>query len=323
MTSAVTIILLIAVWFAQGEHKENPMPLTSPRVSSDRRQVAREGLVETRLKLLEDMKMADPDNYGFKVPVEFYGKVLDQHDNPVAGAKIQISLNTIFEILNRDLFTGADGTFSLSGVSGKFLSVNVFGLDGYTGVQATKFGDYNYAEPGEHNFHVPNPNKPVVFRLWKYDNPEPLYRKTIDSNVRTDGKVGWFDLKSGNSGKGGLGVSVMDRSQKNGKEVQVTYKLIGGEGCSLLESKDDPMFSAPAAGFQKEIVHEVHWKEGDASQVEPGKFRFYFRDADGNYAAVNANLRFASDVKCDVFFHILQNPSGSRNLEYDPRLEIK
>lgn len=319
MTSAVTIILLIAVWFAQGERKENPMPVTSPRVSSDRRQVAREGLVETRLRLLEDMKMADPDNYGFKVPVEFYGKVLDQHDNPVAGAKIQISLNTIFEILNRDLFTGADGTFSLSGVSGKFLSVNVFGLDGYTGVQATKFGDYNYAEPGEHNFHVPNPNKPVVFRLWKYDEPEPLHRWILTSEVKPDGAPKWFDLDRGTVGGASLGICIVDELPGNNDEERHAIKVMAGDGCALVATNDNAMFIAPAKIDQNEIS-TVHKAKNGYYNSGPGIFRFYFRTAQGKYAAVNAEVSAGSDgAKLEIY----QNPSGSRNLEYDPRLEIK
>ena len=322
MLGAVTITLLIAVWFALSEGKDNPIPETHPQGQPAKRKVTHNALLEARLKLLEEMRKGDA-NYKLKVPIEFYGRVLDQHDKPVIGAKVEIRLNSINGITNHDIFTGGDGTFALAGVSGRYITVNIYGLEGYTGVQSTGSGDYNYAEPGEFKFHVPNPEKPVVFRLWKYEKSEPLNRKTIFSSVKPDGTIGWFDLKSGMAGTGGLGVIVIDLSPKNGKEVQVTYKLIGGEGCSLLETNDDPMFTAPVGGFQKEIIHEVHWKEGDASQVDPGKFRFYFRDADGSYAAVNASLRFASDVKCEVFFHSLQNPSGSRNLEYDPRLEIK
>ena len=319
---ALMALVLIAAWYIFRGGVENPAVNGHSQRASGRRQTTHSQLIKERIDLLARMKETD-QNYDLKVPIEFYGRVLDQHDEPVSGARIEMSWNSVNGITQRDLDTGTDGTFSLTGVSGKYLTVNVSGRDGYTGVQSSGYADYNDAIPGEIDFHVPNPASPVVFRLWKYSQPDPLQRWSIHSSVSTEGTVGWFDLKPDKAGKDGLGVSVMDHLPGNKKESHVTFKLICGQNCGLIETRDDPMFCAPATGYQSEIVHELRWREGEPSQEDPGSFRFYFRCDEGKYAAGNATLRFATDAKCEVSLYIYQNPSGSRNLEYDPRLEIK
>jgi len=321
-TTPIIILVAVVAWIVMRSRTDNPdTPIRQQNVP-EQHLATHNDLVADRLGLLEEMKKGDR-NYDFKVPIEFYGMVLDQHDNPVMGAEIQLSSSSMSGILNQSIYSREDGAFSLTGLKGKFLSVNVFRLEGYTGVRSTGYRDYNYAIPGEFNFHVPNPNSPVIFRIWKYENPEPIQRKTIYSNVKTDGTVGWFDLTSGRAGIGGLGVSVVDHIPGNTKSSYVTYKVVSGEGCSIIETSDDPMYTAPDKGFKNEIIHEAHWTEGESSQTEYGKFRFYFRNADGSHAAVIAEIRFASDDKVDVTLLISLNPSGSRNLEYDPRLDIK
>ena len=286
--------------------------------------VTHEDLVRERLQLLEVMKKADP-NYDLKVPIEFYGKVLDQHDQPVVGAKIEIGLNVSDDkgSNDRELVSHIDGSFSLTGIKGELVQVAVYVPEGYTGGEKGNSGSYNYAIPGEFDFHVPDPDQPVIFRLWKYEKPEPMHHWQLASKVKTDGTVGWFDLTSGKAGAGGLGVSVVDHDTGDANVVHVTYKLLGGEGCGVLETKDDPMFTPPDAGYQKEIIHELHWKQGEITRTEAGKFRFYYHGDDGKYAAAEAEIHFNTPKSCDVALFIHQNPSGSRNLEYDPALEIQ
>jgi len=327
--AALLLLFLLAAWIVLGPGPVPPVTvMPSVRHAGNRhteqRNATHKDLVRERLKLLEDMKNADP-NYEVKVPLEFYGKVLDQHDQPVVGAKIEIRLNVADDqgSKERDLVSHIDGTFSLVGIRGKYVFVDVYAPNGYTCGEQGNRGSYNYAIPGEFNFHIPDPKQPVIFRIWKYDKPEPIHRWTLGSKVITDGTVGWFDLKSGKVGVGGLGVSVVDHDTGDTKVVHVTYKLLCGEGCGVIETKDDPMFIAPDSGYQNEIIHELHWKQGEITRIEAGKFRFYYRGDDGKYAAVTAEIRFNTQKFCDVSLFIYQNPSGSRNLEFDPALVIK
>ena len=327
--SALIILLMIAAWMFLRSCSTNPVT-DIPRVlhnlnqNTGHQNAAHDDLVKERIQLLENMKRADP-NYQLKIPLEFYGKVLDQHDQPVAGAKVEIGLNVADEkgSNDRELVSHIDGTFSLTGIKGERVYVDINVPEGYTCGKKGNSGSYNYAIPGIFNFHVPDPNQPVIFKLWKYKKPEPMHHWQLASKVKTDGTVGWFDLTSGKAGAGGLGVSVVDHDTGDANVVHVTYKLLCGVGCGVLETKDDPMFTPPDAGYQKEIIHELHWKQGEITRTEAGKFRFYYHGDDGKYAAAEAEIHFNTPKSCDVALFIHQNPSGSRNLEYDPALEIQ
>ena len=286
-------------------------------------------LVAARLKLLEDMKLGDL-NYDLKVPIEFFGKVLDQHDNPVRGAEIQLSLSSMSGIINQSIYSREDGAFSLTGIKGKFLSVNVFGLEGYTGVRSTGYRDYNYAIPGEFNFHVPNPNSPVIFRIWKYEHPEPLRRRVIESVIKNNGSISWINIDDGTVGESRIGVSYLGSTHIGTEGKMPEIRVVSGDGCSIWETNDDPMFSPPEVGSKKLLVHEfVSMKEeyrdisGQIIQGSPFKFRLYFRAANGKYSAIKVDIRYESEETDVVSLYIYQNPSGSRNLEYDPKLEIR
>jgi hypothetical protein len=327
----VVILLVIAAWLVLGAAAEKSIPATQPQGPPDKREGARGALLEARLKLLEEMKQVDPDNYRLKVPIEFFGKVLDQNDNPAIGAKIEIRLNSINGLTDHDIYTGGDGTFTLEGAIGRYITVNVYGLEGYTGVQSTGSGYYNYAEPGEFKFHVPDRDKPVVFRLWKYEKAEPLNRWLIDAMITNDGSIAWFDLNAGGVGGADVGVSFIGSSFIGKGAKMPEIRVVAGTGCGIWETRDDPMFIPPSSRGQAELKHEFvsmnkEYKDsaGNIVQGDPFRFRFYFRTANGCYSAVDADLSCgAGGVNPEMKLYVLQNPSGARNLEYDPRLEIK
>ena len=314
---AFIIALLIAAILHLIIRWVNPIAAISHQEPPEKHLATHNDLVADRLGLLEEMKKGDR-NYDFKVPIEFYGMVLDQHDNPVMGAEIQLSSSSMSGILNQSIYSREDGAFSLTGMKGKFLSVNVFGFEGYTGVRSTGYRDYNYAVPEEYNFHVPNPNQPVLFRLWKYEHPEPIHLWQLTSEVRTDGTVIWFDIDKGLVGGAGLGVSLIDEMPGNTNEEKHTIKVIAGPGCVLATTKDDPMFTAPEK-MDKTDITVVHAAKNGYYNTGPGIFRFYYRSAQGKYAAVKAEVSAGSH---GVQLVIHQNRSGSRNLEFDPALQI-
>lgn len=327
-TVTLIIAFLITVALLMRAREEGQLATDSKARASHNRQSTHNDLVQARLQLLEQMKVDDPRNYDLKVPIEFHGEVWDQHDQPVVGAKVTISLSPPNDlgIRDRTLFTGTKGDFLLTGISGKYVFVNIYSPAGYICGDVGHRGDYNYSDPGEFNFHVPNPKEPVVFRLWKYDRPEPLHQWSLASRVKSDGTVQWFDLDRGSVGGASLGVSIVDEMPGSKDEERQTMKVVAGPGCVLAETKDDPMFMAPSRIEQKEIV-VMHTARDGHHNSGPGKFRFYFKTAGGIYAAVQGEVLPAGSTlnphPGEVKLQVFQNPSGSRNLEYDPRLEIK
>ncbi|MEI6676520.1 MAG: hypothetical protein WCO57_15225 [Verrucomicrobiota bacterium] len=322
---ALILLLMLGAWVVLRSGSMSSVAASPQRRLTENRyagnqNAAHEDLVRKRLKLLEDMRKADP-NYELKVPIDFFGKVLDQHDKPVIRAEIEIRLNVADEKghKNHSLVSQADGTFELTGIRGKLVFVDIYSVEGYTCGEKGHRGSYNYAIPEELNFHVPDPNQPVIFRLWKYEKAEPIHFWQLAAGVKTDGTAVWFDLDRGEVGGAGLGVSIVDEMPGNKNEERHTIKVLAGSGCMLAATKDDPMFSAPEQMDQQEIT-VVHTAKNGYYNSGPGIFRFYYRSAQGKYAAVKAEVSSGSNGAKLVIF---QNPSGSRNLEFDPALEIK
>ena len=318
---ATPVLILVAVvaWIIMRSRTDNPDTPIRLQKAPEQHLATHNDLVADRLGLLEEMKKGDR-NYDFKVPIDFFGKVLDQSDNPVAGTNIEIRLNVADDNgqKKRTLVSREDGTFSLTGIGGTCVFVDIYSKNGYTCGEMGHRGSYNYAIPEDFKFHVPDPNQPVIFRLWKYEHPEPIHLWQLTSEVRTDGTVIWFDIDKGLVGGAGLGVSLIDEMPGNTNEEKHTIKVIAGPGCVLATTKDDPMFTAPEK-MDKTDITVVHAAKNGYYNTGPGIFRFYYRTAQGKYAAVKAEVSAGSH---GVQLVIYQNPSGSRNLEYDPALQI-
>jgi hypothetical protein len=198
--------------------------------------------------------------------------------------------------------------------------------------------------PGVFNFHVPDPAKPVVFKVWKSVSPEPLLQWHLTSrSLKTDGTVLWFNLQDGKPGGNCLGISVDHHSppiDDEARDAWITYSIRTGNGGGILETTDTPMYSPPAKGYSPLVSHDYRPKAGSNPQDDPGKFRLYFRGIDGCYSSIEAvisagvvNHRTVDGVvnnsDGDVDLIIWKNPSGSRNLEpardngFDPNLRPK
>ncbi len=108
----------------------------------------------------------------WKTPIEFYGKVVDQTTNPVAGAGVDFSCNDTSESGTSDYKTTSDpqGLFSIRGIAGKLLTVKV-GKDGY---YPSKRDNDSFYYAGQNVNFKPDENAPVVFHLRKKVSGEPL-----------------------------------------------------------------------------------------------------------------------------------------------------
>ena len=126
-------------------------------------------------KWWDTMDKADPE-FQWKMPIEFYGKVVDQFGEPVSDARVNFVWTTVIGPVpdpKRTVMSGSDGRFEIKGIQGKGISVDIL-KDGYTYTR-NSHGSFEYAAFYQDNFHVPDPNNPVVFRLHKTMEAEPLY----------------------------------------------------------------------------------------------------------------------------------------------------
>jgi len=262
------------------------------------------------------------ERFQWKTPIEFYGRVLDQHDQPVPEAKVTLGWTASGGSKSGSVRSDANGYFEFTGERGKYLDVDV-SKPGYVGGKQARKG-FEYAAFFEFDFHVPDPNSPVIFRLWKLGDAEPMYRWTMSKDVGIDDQPIWISARTGKVGPtGNLSISVWRSIQElppmTPFDLRITLRAAPGGG--LIQTKDDLMYLAPETGWSTEVVisHQVRppWY---GSVVEP---KIYLRTPEGKYAALKIKIDQFTKPGSGIQITGYMNPSGSRNLEFDYKKQLK
>lgn len=276
---------------------------------------------DQRLKQMAE-GMASAQNQ-WRTPIEFYGMVVDEQNNPVSGAQIEFDANdtsvegTSFYHTDSD----ANGHFSIKNIEGKVL-----------GVKVNKEGYYSYTPPvgltfwyagGEVQTFIPDVANPVVFRLKKKGVAERLIHIHAHGNLEglktpKDGSPIGVSLTTGGqvNEQGDLVVQcwVDDKVKLPGKDYNWKCQVSVPGGGILLRT-NDLEFQAPTSGYQPSDVIDMPASLGNQWSSD-AKRNYFVRLANGNYARIN----FEMIVGGNEFFQLesFLNPNGSRNLEFDP-----
>jgi hypothetical protein len=258
-------------------------------------------------------------------PIEFFGKVIDQHDDPVPNAKVRGSAEIVKRWMNQEwdehyTTTDANGFFQFLGLHGQSLVIVPF-KEGYEFKSDTALFHYSPLYLGKER-HYPNSSTPVVFTMWKQQGAEPLVHNEINRiGAPVDGTPIMFDLLKGRKTTvdGDL-ILTIERTPihiQRGERFdwKATLEMPSG---GLVKLEDAYANEAPMNGYETKIVIEM---PSISPQWQSSVFRrFYFRSRGGTIYG-----RIAIDVTANyeppptgVTLEVFVNPSGSRNLEYDP-----
>lgn len=250
----------------------------------------------------------------WKIPITFYGKVIDQFDMPVVGANVRISWTnlSVKGSSERELVSDARGLFAVSGINGKHLGVNEIRKEGYANSAVNPRG-FEYAAFFDESYYVPDAKKPVIFRMHKKMGTEPLIVISNKYRIPANGAIA-VDLKTGQQGGNDILIELVDNNDPTGKKWVARVSAPSG-GLQVADSEFATV--APESGYESETII-------DQDTVQPTGFqsgslykggKFYVKAASG-YALVefrmipgNKSLHFTS--------YLNPNPS-SRNLEFDP-----
>jgi hypothetical protein len=262
-------------------------------------------------------------------PIEFYGRVVDQHGTPVPNAKVRGNVEIVQQWMDQkwdEHFTTTDsnGYFRFSGLHGQSLVVSAT-KDGYESKSTMSFEYSGLTPPKER--HTPNPKVPVTFAIWKLAGAQPLKHVEFNrSGVPVDGTPVSFDLLTGKKSPSGgdLVVSVTRHPEhiQRGRpfDWSATIKVPGG---GLIEHSDMYPNEAPADGYEEQVslampATAAGWRDSITR-------RYYLRARDGTLHA-NIQLEITADYEpppTGVTLEAWANPSGSRNLEYDPMKTLR
>jgi hypothetical protein len=262
----------------------------------------------------------------WRTPIEFYGKVVDDNTNPVAGAGVHFIWTDLSNegTSTKDVMSDEQGRFVLSNSKGKNLIVQV-SKKGYYSYEP--FGAaFNYA--GENQNFSPDSANPVIFRLKKKGVAEPLIH--IQSalggakgfRLPKDGTPVEISLTSGKVVQSGGDLRVQCWTHNQGKTPGEHYDWkchISIPDGGLVLSSNEVDFLAPSEGYKTGDVIEMR-SEGGNDWSSHAKRLYFLKLANGHYARIN----FEVVAGGDHFFQLesFLNPSGSRTLEFDPQIAI-
>jgi hypothetical protein len=293
---------------AMGATTAVPNPQTAPRESSGLR---KQGILST---------------YNH-VPIDFYGKLVDQFGTPVAGADIKGSIRVIngFRRGTDWLSTtsGADGRFEFHG-KGQDIGVAPTKA-GYVYLTMNGTGNYSLLSSEEERAH-PDPSSPVILKMWKLQGAQHLISFRIDSYVPVNGTPVIFDLHTGTRVEqgGDLTIRLESPAKPNageGYDWRVSVQPMDGGIFQPRDIRPDQMFEAPETGYEKEF--DLAYRNGASPWSSRFKSSFYFSTRAGRCYG-KLTLSITTDVVREggalVMLSGYLNPTGFRNLEMDPAL---
>lgn len=266
--------------------------------------------IEKRLQ-----QLADAPNY-MNVPISFYGRVIDQDQNPLPGVRVVVSLRQWTYIsgpgLNTrhpktELITDVAGRFEFSNGGGDSLSIEALEKEGYEPEpKALRSFGYTTSDPLR-----PDPNNPIVFHMWKAETKAQLVTGSKRFSLVPDGRTYTIDLLAGAitesvDAEGDLRVSLRrPETAAWGQRYDWTLDVQAINGGLVEETNGiSAMFRAPEDGYASK------WRLDAKAADEPwsygtGQKRFYVKSRGGrNYGR----------LELEAYAYYLQNKQGRFNL---------
>jgi hypothetical protein len=258
----------------------------------------------------------------WKMPINFYGKVVDQDDHPVSSARIKFSWTDLSNNGSSQSETSSDaqGNFTLENQKGRVLLVTVAKPGYYTAKQENQDA-FDYAGFWEKTYYQPDSQKPVTFHLRKKGATENLLAGRLETRVPSGGAETPIAL-SRNQADSWARLEVKawtntDKYPPRQFDWRVILAVPGGE---IQPCNDEFPFTAPENNYTPSIDVNMpsaaeNWKHGIDQQ-------FYIRYTNPvRYGRIRFQMDGASQNVSVAYW--LNPASGSRNLEFDATKQVK
>jgi len=310
-----------------GDSPESVTGLPASHTSSTPSVVTPAGLSDTQLPPPVTFPTANgvirPAAQALNVPVEFWGKVVDQNSNAVHQAEITAKVRrwTGSGTSVRPDFSSfrplsdAAGLFRITGAEGDSLRIESIVKNGYvlSPRAQTSFG-YNISKN-----HVPDSGNPVVFRLWKKGPSEQLISHRLSRlGIPSDGTAHHFDLLAGKRvpSQGDLRVTFNRKpliltSPGERHDWVVALEIQKG---GLLLSSDEFLLAAPQGLYEKQMRFDM--SKEDLNWTTVLKRQFYIQIRDGLFGRLSLSLSTDHPQPTgSLTLEFSINPRGGQSLE--------
>lgn len=254
------------------------------------------------------------------VPIDFYGQVIDEDSNALAGVSIEMSIRH---------WTMPDLSVPVAGSTEIYITTNSdangrFEIHGKLGdgvyIESIKKSGYDL-EPGQSNFGTTSGSydNPVIFKMWSTNIHERLIAGDKAFDIVPDGRPYFINLTTG----------TISESESGDLRVWIQYtnRIVRGQlydwsteidvigGGLLGEPLGSAMYEAPTAGYLSSFESRQQIKGGQRGQT--GQHQFYLQLESGQeYGQMTIDLLapFNDETPGLVSLSYAINPSGSRIL---------
>lgn len=249
-------------------------------------------------------------------PIAFYGKVVNEETQAVAGASIHFILSDASSrtgTTNSDTVSAGDGSFFLINGTGSGVSVYV-SKNGYYEIKS--LNQINYDPTGNGS----SKENPVLFHLRKKGVGADLitskygFTSYFDVHVPIDGqtiKVDFLNRSAGNNGQiefSNIKPEYLQARQAN----EWSFKMIIADG-GFVEESDEFPFEAPENGYQP--VVQFYFQKGQTNWADSIHKDFYTKFGNPpRFGRIHLDTSIGSGVRLSYAI----NPDGSRDLEPKP-----
>ena len=253
-------------------------------------------------------------NFEWKMPINFYGKVVDEEGVPVEGADISFQWTNYSTTGSAEYRTQSDaqGLFQLSGVTGKRLGVSVR-KKGYQHYYVGNRFSFEYAAYFEPEWYVPDASHPVIFKMHKNREADPLVVRENQEAELTPGQKKSFPI-----GPSGTAI-VIERLPNVTQGPRGWVARVSVPGGGLAVATEEFPFEAPESGYTSSLEISAQTPKPPVWQGDNGA-AFFVKTPQGYGRITVRNTLGTAWVYVTSYF----NPKpSSRNLEFDPDKVIK
>jgi hypothetical protein len=250
----------------------------------------------------------------WQVPIDFYGKVVDENTNPVAGVNIHFRWSerpAEDGMKTADTQSDSDGLFSLHGENGRSLTV-WYSKDGY---HSSHNGQQTFLYALGQDIYSPDPQNPVIFYLNRKTKAASLISVKQNYRIPRDGTPVAIDLTTGKDTTGGTGNLVVqcwteDQGKSSGQKYD-WHCLVTIPGGGLVLSDNEFDFQAPDNGYVSSA--EIKMPADRQDWQDDVDLKFFYQLPNGNYGRMTFSMIAGGHHFCMI--NSVLNPSGSPNLE--------
>jgi len=265
------------------------------------------------------------------VAISFFGAVVDQNDQPIAGVRVTLSARhnayvipgsaealaysamspaDLDKMLNpkTETTTDAAGRFSWTGETGDAVRIENIYKEGFD------------AEPGTRNFGAVSGSygSPVIFKMWSTNVHEQLITGEKRFQIVPDGRAYFISLTDGTiaeSGNGDLKVWIKYPEQTvRGQLYDWSCEIDAINGGIQEQSSGTVMYLAPSDGYVPSFQLQQQIKGGQSG--ETGERQFFLKLNGTEYGQMTIDLYapYNDQIPGMIRLSYAINPSGSRIL---------